>query len=73
MQFRPLQRQDKSEYCSTLYITRYATKQYINTSQIHCWAINTVLMRFEAKKSIYIISKLGCLNLHALKINKQYS
>ena len=30
-------------------------------------------MRFEAKKSINLISKSGCSNLHALKINKQYS
>ena len=30
-------------------------------------------MRFEAKKSTNLISKWGCPNLHALKINKQYS
>ena len=52
---------------------RYATKQCINTYQIHSWAINAVLMRCEAKKSINFISKSGCPNLHALKINKQYS
>ena len=36
-------------------------------------AINAVLMTFEAKKSINLISKSGCLYLHALKINKQSS
>ena len=30
-------------------------------------------MRFAAKKSINLISKSRCPNLHALKINKQYS
>ena len=30
-------------------------------------------MRFEEKKSINLISKWGCPNLHALKINKQSS
>ena len=30
-------------------------------------------MRFEEKKSIILISKWGCPNLHALKINNQYS
>ena len=30
-------------------------------------------MRFEAKKSVNLISKWGCPNLRALKINKQYS
>ena len=30
-------------------------------------------MTFEAKKSITLISKSGCPNLHALKINKQQS
>ena len=30
-------------------------------------------MRFEAKISINLISKWGSPNLHALKINKQYS
>ena len=30
-------------------------------------------MRFEAKKSLNLISKWGCPNLRALKINKQYS
>ena len=40
---------------------------------MHFGAINAVLMRFEEKKSINLISKWGCPNLHALKINKQYS
>ena len=30
-------------------------------------------MRFEAKKSINLISKWGCPNPHALKINKHHS
>ena len=30
-------------------------------------------MTFEAKKSINLISKSGCPNLHALKINQQHS
>ena len=72
MQFKPFQREDKSEKVSTQMFTRYASKGYINNYQIHVWAINTVLMRFEAKKSINLISKWGCSNLHALKIYKQY-
>ena len=40
--------------------------QYINTYQIIFWAINAVLMTFEAKKPINLISK-G----HALEVNKQ--
>ena len=32
-----------------------------------------VLLRFEAKKSVDLISKLGCPNLNASKISKQYS
>ena len=42
----------------------------MNNYQIHFGAINAVLMRFEEKKSINLISKWGCPNLHALKINK---
>ena len=45
--------------------------QYINTYQKHFWAINSVLMTFEAKKPINLISKLRCSNVHALKANKQ--
>ena len=52
---------------------RYAFKGYINNYQIHFGAINAVYMRFEEKESINFISKWGCPNLHALKINKQYS
>ena len=73
MQFKPLQREDKSELVSTQIFTRYAFKRYINNNQIHFGAINAVLIRFEEKKSINLISKWGCPNLHALKINKQYS
>ena len=52
---------------------RYASKQCINNYQIHSFAINAVLMTFEAKKYITLISKQGCPNLDALKTNKQYS
>ena len=40
---------------------------------MHSWAVNAVLMTFEAKKSINLNTKLVFPNLHALKINKQYS
>ena len=30
-------------------------------------------MKLEEKKSINLISKWGCPNLHALKINKEFS
>ena len=73
MQFKPLKREDKSEQVSTQFFTRYASKRYIDNYQIHFGAINGVLMRFEEKKSINLISKWGCPNLHALKINKQCS
>ena len=69
MQFRPLQGED----VSTQIFRSYASKQYINIYQIHSWAINAVLMWCEAKKSTNFISKSGCPNLHALKINKQSS
>ena len=54
------------------FFTRCASKQYINNYQIHFWAINAVLMTFGAKKSVNLISKLGFLNLNALKTSKQY-
>ena len=73
MQFKPLQREDKSKQVSTQFFTEYASKRYINNYQIHFAAINAVLMRFEEKKSINLISKWGCPNLHAIAINKQYS
>ena len=73
MQFRLLQREENSEIASAHFFTRHVSKRYINNYQKHCWAINAVLMRPEAKKSINFISKWGCPNLHALKINKQYS
>ena len=73
MQFKPLQLEDKSEKVSTQFFTRYASKRYINNYQIYFGAINAVLMRFEEKKSIILTSKWGCPNLHALKINNQYS
>ena len=40
---------------------------------MYSWAINSVLMTLEAKKSINLIPKLRCHNLHALQINQQYS
>ena len=73
MQFKPLQREDKSKYVSTQFFTRFAFKRYINNYQIHFGAINAVLMIFEEKISINLISKWGCPNLHALKTNKHYS
>ena len=72
MQFKPLQREDKRELVSTQFFMRYASKRYINNHQKHFGAINAVLIRFEEKKSVNLISKWGCPNLHALKINKQY-
>ena len=39
--------------------TRCASKQYIKIYQIHFWAMNAVVMTFEAKKSVNLISKLG--------------
>ena len=38
---------------------------------MHFWAMNAVLMTFEAKRPIDLISKLRCSNVHALKANKQ--
>ena len=73
MQCKPRQREDKKEKVSTHFFTRCASKQHINTYQIHFWAINADLMTFEAKKSVNLISKMGCPNLNALKISKQYS
>ena len=52
---------------------RYASKQFIDNYQIHSWPIIAVLMTFEAKKSIHLISNSGYPILHALKFNKQYS
>ena len=73
MQFKPFQREDKRESVSTQIFTRYASKRYINNYRMHFGAIYAVLMRFEETKSIDLISKWGCSNLHALKSNKQYS
>ena len=50
MQYRLLQRGDKSERAITQFFTRCASKQYIYNDQIHFLAINAVLMTFEAKK-----------------------
>ena len=43
--------EDKSEFVSMLF-TKYVSKQFMNTNLIHLWTINTVLMTFDAKKSI---------------------
>ena len=67
MKCRLRQREDKSEQVSTQCFTRCALKQYNNYYQEHFWAINAILMTFETKTSAYLISKLGCPNLNALK------
>ena len=69
-QCRPRQCDDKKEQVSTQFFTRCASKLYINTYQIHFWAINPDLKTFEAKKSVSLISKLECPNLNALKSTK---
>ena len=69
----PLQWKDKMEHVSMQIFIRYASKQCINNYQIHLWRIIAVLMTFEAKKSIILISYSECPILNALKINKQYS
>ena len=48
------------QYVTTQFFMRRSSKQCINTYQIHSWTINAVLMTFEGKKSINIISKSGC-------------
>ena len=60
------------EYVSMQMLIRYALKQCINNYQIHSWPIIAVLMTFEAKISIILISNWGCPILHAFKINKQF-
>ena len=64
---------DKMEHVSMQNLIRCASKQYINTYQIHSWPIIALLITSAAKKSIHLISNSGCPILHALKINKQYS
>ena len=61
------------EYVNTQFFMRCAPKQCINHYQMHFWTIKAFLMTVEAKKSINLISKLGCPIPHALKFNKQYS
>ena len=61
------------EHVSMQVFIRYASKQCINTYQIYSCQIIAVLMKFEAKKFLNLISNSGCPILHALKINKQYS
>ena len=63
------------EYVSTQIFMKCYSKQCtcINNYQIHSWPKIEGLMTFEAKKSINLISKSGCLIQHALKINKQCS
>ena len=55
------------EHVSMQMFIRYASKQRINNDQKYSWPIIAVLMTFEAKKSINLISKSGCPILHALK------
>ena len=73
VQCRPHQWEDKIEHVSMQMFIRYAFKQCINNYQIHSWPIIAVIMTFEAKKSINLISNSGSPILHALKIIKQYS
>ena len=56
------------EHVSMQIFIRYAFKQCVNNYQIHSWPIIAVIMTFEAKKSINLISNLGCPIIHALKI-----
>ena len=65
MQCRPLQWEDKMEYVSAQNFMRCASNQCINNYQIPYWT-NAILVSFEAKKSINLISKSGFLILHAL-------
>ena len=55
VQSRPLQWGDKMEHVSMQVIIRYASKQCINTYQIHSRQQIAVLMAFEAKTSINLI------------------
>ena len=73
MQCRPLLWEDKIEHVGMQLFIRYAFEQCINSYQIHSWPKIAVLMAFEAKKSMNLISISGCRSLHALKINKLYS
>ena len=61
------------EYVSMHIFMKYDSKQCMNNYQIHSWTINAVIMTFDAKKSISLISKSGFPTLHALKFNKQSS
>ena len=60
------------EHVSMQMLISCVTKQCINSYQIRSCPIIAVLMTYEARKSINLISNSGCLILHALKINKQY-
>ena len=51
---------DKMELVSMQVFIRYDYKQCINTYQIYFWPIIAVLMTFEAKKSLNLISNSGC-------------
>ena len=46
---------------------RCDSKQCINNYQLNLRTTHVVLMTFEAKKTINLISKSGCPILHALK------
>ena len=60
------------EYVSMHNFIRCASEQCICKYQIYFWTKNAVIMTFEDKKSINLISKSRCPILHALKIKKQY-
>ena len=49
------------EHVSIQMFIRSASKQCINNYQIHSWPIIAVLMTYEAKKSINLISNSGLL------------
>ena len=54
-----MQTEDKSEKVSMQFLTKCALKQCTNNHQIHFRALNAVLMTFEAKKAVNLISKSG--------------
>ena len=73
MHCRPRQRVDKKELSKHVILYKFRFQAIYKYLSKTFWAINAALMTFEAKKSVNLISKLGCFNLNALKISKQYS
>ena len=45
----PLQWRDKMEHVNMQVLIKCASKQCINTNQIHSWQIIAILMTFDAK------------------------